>query len=299
MGEKMKKSFEDLAKNLGFVVPNANDGIIHVCTGIDEDELLNIIKQNEKIFNKDVMNHLYSLYNLEFSALNAKNNPSNIQENLYMHSFYKKLVSYNILNRCYELLKITKIEKIIKKNSNSLNLSFINNEYIDKLFTLETNFIHSNLYFYKPQVISIREQEELNNEEILNVNKRLENLERKIERLKHYNSNIIEEEMKNSLIDEEDYSYPIYGPTDFNYDELDIERTNLIKRLEELKKLNRNVFEQRYKNARGSENLMNEIQDILFDDFGINLENDFSFQSKLDEKHLVKKYPIATIHYFK
>ena len=37
----------------------------------------------------------------------------------------------------------------------------------------------------------------------------------------------------------------------------------------------------------------------VIDDFGINLENDFSFQSKFDEKHLVKNYPIATIHYFK
>ena len=313
--EKEKSLNETITGLGGFIVPNAEYMTFDLNNKSNEDikeELLNIIQKSSILYNKKVSEYLYSLYYLEMSALNKNENPKDIQEALFNYDFYKKLVSYNILNRSYKLIKgLNNDNNIFEKEYKSILIYLKNKIKNDKLvFSLSTDFNTTILDFYDNEILLPDKIKEIDNKRIKEINTKLNSLKDKIlkeEENKKIELARIEEFEKQQKIKkkyalsevDEDACDIIYGPSEeelFIPSKLSpkLEEERLKKELEDLTKLDNSYYNELYNFSKGFNELSNEIKTILFKDFGISTK-DFSIESNI----LVKKFKTTIINYNK
>lgn len=313
---KKEKSLNETITGLGgFIVPNAEYMTFDLNNKSNEDikeELLNIIQKSSILYNKKVSEYLYSLYYLEMSALNKNENPKDIQEALFNYDFYKKLVSYNILNRSYKLIKgLNNDNNIFEKEYKSILIYLKDKIKNDKLvFSLSTDFNTTILDFYDNEILLPDKIKEIDNKRIKEINTKLNSLKDKIlkeEENKKIELARIEEFEKQQKIKkkyalsevDEDACDIIYGPSEeelFIPSKLSpkLEEERLKKELEDLTKLDDSYYNELYNFSKGFNELSNEIRTILFKDFGISTK-DFSTESNI----LVKKFKTTIINYNK
>ena len=313
--EKEKSLNETITGLGGFIVPNAEYMTCDLNNKSNEDikeELLNIIQKSSILYNKKVSEYLYSLYYLEMSALNKNENPKDIQEALFNYDFYKKLVSYNILNRSYKLIKgLNNDNNIFEKEYKSILIYLKDKIKNDKLvFSLSTDFNTTILDFYDNEILLPDKIKEIDNKRIKEINTKLNSLKDKIlkeEENKKIELARIEEFEKQQKIKkkyalsevDEDACDIIYGPSEeelFIPSKLSpkLEEERLKKELEDLTKLDNSYYNELYNFSKGFNELSNEIKTILFKDFGISTK-DFSIESNI----LVKKFKTTIINYNK
>ena len=313
--EKEKSLNETITGLGGFIVPNAEYMTFDLNNKSNEDikeELLNIIQKSSILYNKKVSEYLYSLYYLEMSALNKNENPKDIQEALFNYDFYKKLVSYNILNRSYKLIKgLNNDNNIFEKEYKSILIYLKDKIKNDKLvFSLSTDFNTTILDFYDNEILLPDKIKEIDNKRIKEINTKLNSLKDKIlkeEENKKIELARIEEFEKQQKIKkkyalsevDEDACDIIYGPSEeelFIPSKLSpkLEEERLKKELEDLTKLDNSYYNELYNFSKGFNELSNEIKTILFKDFGISTK-DFSIESNI----LVKKFKTTIINYNK
>ena len=283
--EKEKSLNETITGLGGFIVPNAEYMTFDLNNKSNEDikeELLNIIQKSSILYNKKVSEYLYSLYYLEMSALNKNENPKDIQEALFNYDFYKKLVSYNILNRSYKLIKgLNNDNNIFEKEYKSILIYLKDKIKNDKLvFSLATDFNTTILDFYDNEILLPDKIKEIDNKRIKEINIKLNSLKDKIlkeEENKKIELARIEEFEKQQKIKkkyalsevDEDACDIIYGPSE---EELFIpskfspklEEERLKKELEDLTKLDDSYYNELYNFSKGFNELSNEIRTILF-----------------------------------
>ena len=311
-----KQSFSEFILSLGnFKVPNEEYSAFNSNNKQNDDvkgELLNIIQKSSILYNKSVLEYLKSLYNLEMSALNKRENPEDIQEALYNFDFYKKLVSYNILNRSYKLIEGLKNDSnIFEKEYKSILIYFRDKIINDRLvFSLSTNFDTTTLDFYDREVLLPDKIREKNKKRIEEISTRLRSLKeeikkedekKKIELARAEEFRKQQEIKKKYALSEEDEDACdiIYGPIEeelFIPSKLSpkLEEKKLKKELTDLIKLDDNYYNSLYNISKGSRDLSSEIKTILFKDFGISIK-DFT----PEDNTLVKKYKTTTINYNK
>lgn len=313
--EKEKSLNETITGLGGFIVPNAEYMTFDLNNKSNEDikeELLNIIQKSSVLYNKKVSEYLYSLYYLEMSALNKNENPKDIQEALFNYDFYKKLVSYNILNRSYKLIKgLNNDNNIFEKEYKSILIYLKDKIKNDKLvFSLSTDFNTTILDFYDNEILLPDKIKEIDNKRIKEINTKLNSLKDKIlkeEENKKIELARIEEFEKQQKIKkkyalsevDEDACDIIYGPSEeelFIPSKLSpkLEEERLKKTLEDLTKLDDSYYNELYNFSKDFNELSNEIRTILFKDFGISTK-DFSTESNI----LVKKFKTTIINYNK
>ena len=310
-----RQSFSEYIFSLGgFAVPNAEYAAVdfekHKNENIDK-WLIDIIKNSSILYNKEVLNYLYSLYNLEISALNKSNNPRAIQEALYNFDFYKKLVSYNILNRSYKLIEELKNGKsLFKKEDESIRIYLKDKVESDRLlFWLDTNYEMTTINFYDDDELSldIDRIKEKNNRRVNEINIKLSELKEQIReeeekekielaRIEEFRRQKATEKMYALSEEDEDACDDIYGPSD---EELGFSKGKFSPKKEEkrlkdelanLIKLDDKYYNRLYNISKDYTDLSREIKTILFKDFGIS-DDDFKFEGNT----LVKKFKTTTI----
>ena len=288
MEKNTEKYLESLGIEFNSFVPKQKKEII------TKESLSEEIRYNQLLFKKEIIDYLYSLLELEIPVLKKENNPLLIQQQLYKFDFYKRIVAYNILNRSFNLLfENKKTRDYIEKSNEELSLFYKTN-----LFQLTTDFKETEISIYKPKILTIDDivkKEEHNKNKISEINKKLKELREKIKKAKAIDNSsiILKNEMMNPLIDEEDYSYPIYGPIEYSDEE--ILESKLNSELRELNKFDKSVLMERLNTSQETYDISEEIKKILFEELGLNEDKEFSSSN---QKHLTKKYQTTTIHYY-
>ena len=257
----------------------------HINNDFDKDILFENIKENENLFRKEVMDYLYSMYNLEASILHERNISSDIIDKLYNHEFYNQLVAYNIFNRSFKLLNSNKnIKEYIIRYPYVMKVNFTEKELNSMLFELTTNYRRSDLSFYSPTVYSAGELKSLNDFKI-------ESIESQLENPKSFSS---------SYYDADGNSIFITGPSYVVEQQSEVVKERLKDELKVLKSYTDDTFEKNSEFYRASSDLKEEVLNLLLSDFGLNLDKDFSYQhvwNSTEERHKIKEYKTTTIHY--
>ena len=257
----------------------------HTNNDFDKDMLFKNIKESETLFREEVMDYLYSMYNLEASILHEGNISSDIIDKLYNHEFYNQLVAYNIFNRSFKLLNSNKnIKEYIIRYPYVMKVNFTEKELNCMLFELTTNYRRSDLSFYSPTVYSAGELKEINEFRIKSIESQLEN----------------HKSFSSSYYDE--YNNPIFigGPSYVVKEQSEVVKERLKEKLKVLKSYTDDTFEKDSEFYMASSDLKEEVLNLLLSDFGLNLDKDFSYQhvwSPTEERHKIKEYKNTTIHY--
>ena len=100
-----------------------------------KEEMLKLLYNYKEIFSSNIYNYLYSLIDLEYSAIN-NNIDINIIDALSNIELYKKIVIYNIYNRALLLAKKIQEELLIKNNKDNLEGIILYCENKDKKIKL-------------------------------------------------------------------------------------------------------------------------------------------------------------------